>query len=287
MLHSLSLTALSSISPSKTLNSITLSSSSPSSSSASLHSPLYLRFRTNNHENLRYLKAIGVIDPNTKPHLLPSPDAITQMLSTIDFFKSKGFHDTDFSRLASISPQLFSCDFDLTDVEPVFQFLATDLQASVEESKGLIINCPQILFSDVEYCLKPTLDYLKQLGVAKLNVASKLNANLLNIREERLRSKVKFLKSIGLSHKEAASFCARIPAVFGYSIENNLRPKLEYLLEEMERSMDELKEFPQYFGFSLKKRIVPRHLHLKKRNVRIKLNRMLMWSDERFYAKWK
>ncbi|OAY29478.1 hypothetical protein MANES_15G148100v8 [Manihot esculenta] len=259
MLHSLSLTALSSISPSKTLNSITLSSSSPSSSSASLHSPLYLRFRTNNHENLRYLKAIGVIDPNTKPHLLPSPDAITQMLSTIDFFKSKGFHDTDFSRLAYISPQLFSYDFDLTDVEPVFQFLATDLQASVEESKG----------------------------VAKLNVASKLNANLLNIREERLRSKVKFLKSIGLSHKEAASFCARIPAIFGYSIENNLRPKLEYLLEEMERSMEELKEFPQYFGFSLKKRIVPRHLHLKKRNVRIKLNRMLMWSDERFYAKWK
>ncbi|KAJ9152883.1 hypothetical protein P3X46_026392 [Hevea brasiliensis] len=281
MLRSLSLPPLSFNSPSKTLKPYHLSSSS------SLHPPFYLRFRTSNHENLRYLKAIGVIDRNTKPHQLPSPDAITQILSTINFFKSKGFQDTDFSRLTSICPQLISNNFDLTDVDPVFQFLASDLHASVQESRGLIFNCPQILFSDVEYCLRPTLNYLRQLGVAKLNVPSKLNAHLLNIREEKLRSKIKFLKSVGLSHKEAASFSARIPAIFGYSIENNLRPKLQYLLEEMERSMEELKEFPQYFGFSLEKRIVPRHLHLKKRDVRIKLNRMLMWSDQRFYAKWK
>jgi hypothetical protein len=28
-------------------------------------------------------------------------------------------------------------------------------------------------------------------------------------------------------------------------------------------------------------------LHLKRRNVKIKLNRMLLWSDGRFYGKWK
>jgi mTERF domain-containing protein len=55
----------------------------------------------------------------------------------------------------------------------------------------------------------------------------------------------------------------------------------------MERDLEELKKFPQYFGFSLEKRIVPRHLHLKERGVRIPLNRMLMWSDDKFYAKWK
>jgi mTERF domain-containing protein len=55
----------------------------------------------------------------------------------------------------------------------------------------------------------------------------------------------------------------------------------------MKRSLDELKEFPQYFAFSLEKKIMPRHLHLKRRNVKIKLNRMLLWSDGRFYGKWK
>lgn len=64
-------------------------------------------------------------------------------------------------------------------------------------------------------------------------------------------------------------------------------PKYEYLVKEMERSLEELKGFPQFFAFSLEKKIAPRHLHLKQRNVRIPLNRMLLWSDQKFYAKWK
>lgn len=135
--------------------------------------------------------------------------------------------------------------------------------------------------------MKPTLNYLKKLGVEKLNVPSKLNAHLLNTRVQKLRGKIKFLKSIGLGYEEAKRVCRRMPAIFGYSVEENLRPKYEFLTEEMERSLEELKDFPQYFGFSLQKRIAPRHWHLKKMNKRIKLNRMLMWNDDKFYSKWK
>ena len=74
--------------------------------------------------------------------------------------------------------------------------------------------------------------------------------------------------------------CVRLPAMFGYSIDNNLWPKFKYLVDKMERSVEELK-FPQYFGFSLEKRIVPRHLHLKERKVQIPLNIMLLWSDQK------
>ncbi|KAL5858140.1 hypothetical protein ACOSQ3_005598 [Xanthoceras sorbifolium] len=261
--------------------------SSSSSSSSSQNPPLYLKFRTSHRENLRYLKAIGIIDPNTKPHKLPSPQVVEHFLSTIDFLKSRGLFDTDFSRLAYLCPQLFDLNFDPSEIEPVLDFLITDLQASVQQRRGLVVNCPRILFSDVEYCLQPTLSYLRRLGVKKLNVPSKLNAHLLNTRVEKLRKTLKFLRSIGLSHEEAAGFCSRMPAIFGYDIEDNLRIKFEFLVWEMERSLEELKEFPQYFGFSLGKRIAPRHWHLKQRNVHIKLNRMLLWSDNRFYAKWK
>ncbi|XP_065856902.1 transcription termination factor MTEF1, chloroplastic [Euphorbia lathyris] len=270
-----SLLCLPSFSPSKTLNK--------SSSHLSSNPPYYLKFHTTNQENLRYLKAIGVLHPNSKP---PS-QSISQIISTINFFKSKGFQDSDFSTLISICPQLLSYQFHFTQIDPLFHFLASDLHASPQASRGFIINCPQIMFSDVEFCLKPTLNYLRRLKIPKLNVPSKSNAYLLNTRVEKLESKIKFLKSRGFSDKEAASFSARIPAMFRYSVENNLKPKLDYLLKDMGRSMVELKEFPQYFGFSLRQRIVPRHLHLKERNVRIKLNRMLMWSDQRFYAKWK
>ncbi|GLT98084.1 hypothetical protein SLE2022_156060 [Rubroshorea leprosula] len=259
----------------------------PNTAASTTATPRYLKFRTSHRENLRYLKAIGIIDPNLHPRDIPSPQTVDQVLTTVSFLKSKGIQDADFPRLAFLCPQLFSDHFQPSQIEPVFDFLITDLNASVGESRGLIVNCPEILFSSVEYCLRPTLDYLKKLGVEKLNAPSKQNAFLLNTRVEKLRVKIKFLRSIGLTYEEAARFCARMPAIFGYNVEDNLRPKYEFLVEEMDRKVEEVKEFPQYFGFSLQRRIAPRHWHLKQRNVRIKLNRMLIWSDERFYAKWK
>ncbi|KAJ4844455.1 hypothetical protein Tsubulata_028948 [Turnera subulata] len=257
------------------------------SSSPSQPRGQYLKFRTTHHENLRYLKAIGIIDPRTKPIKLPHPDAVSQIITTVDFFKSKGFLDTDFSRLAYLCPQLFSPNFDITSIEPVFQFLTREVNASEEDARVMVIKCPALLFSNVEYCLRPTLDYLTQLGVSKLNVPSTANAHLLNIRVDKLNARVEFLRDLGFSHEEAARTCARLPAIFGFGIDSNLRPKVDYLVKDMGRSLEELKEFPRYLAFSLEKKIIPRHLHLKERNVKIKLDRMLLWSDERFYAKWK
>ncbi|KAH7517883.1 hypothetical protein FEM48_Zijuj09G0111400 [Ziziphus jujuba var. spinosa] len=249
--------------------------------------PHFIKFRTSHRENLRYLKTLGVIDPQTKPNNLPLPDDVDQILLTVDFLKSKGFSDSDFPRLAFLSPELFSSNLDPTDIAPVFDFLAADLSASVEDTRRLILQCPPILFSDVEYCLRPTLHYLRKLGLERLDRPTSLNAHLLNTRVEKLRMKIGFLRRIGLSYDESSRVCARVPAIFGYSIEENLKPKYEYLVMEMERNLEELKKFPQYFAFSLEKKIKPRHLHLKQRNVRIPLNRMLIWSDQRFYAKWK
>ncbi|CAI0377167.1 unnamed protein product [Linum tenue] len=87
---------------------------------------------------------------------------------------------------------------------------------------------------------------LRRIGVENLHVPSILNAYLLNIRVGKLQSKVEFLRSIGFSEEEAARCCARMPAIFKYSVENNLRRKYVYLVKEMERGLDELKEFPQF-----------------------------------------
>ncbi|XP_062092867.1 transcription termination factor MTEF1, chloroplastic [Humulus lupulus] len=261
----------------------------PNSKSYSLppSSTRFIKFRTSHRENLRYLKTIGIIHPHTPPNKLPLPDHVDHIIAAVHFLKSKGFSDSHFSRLAFLRPQLFSPKFDPTHVEPVFDFLAADVSASPEASCSIILRCPAILFSDVEYCLRPTLAYLRELGLSGLNSATNLNAHLLNTRVEKLREKVRFLRSIGLSYEESGRVCARVPAIFGYSIEDNLRPKHEYLVWEMERSLEEVNKFPQYFGFSLEKRIRPRHIHLKQRNVHIPLNRMLLWGDHKFYAKWK
>ncbi|KAM6573459.1 hypothetical protein CsatA_017539 [Cannabis sativa] len=247
----------------------------------------FIKFRTSHRENLRYLKTIGIIHPHTPPNNLPLPHHLHQIITTLNFLKSKGFTDSHFSRLAFLRPQLFSPKFDPAQLEPVFDFLAAEVSASPEESCGIILRCPAILFSDIDYCLRPTLTYLRKLGLSGLSSPTNLNAHLLNTRVEKLDEKMRFLISIGLSEEESGRVCARVPAIFGYSIEDNLRPKCEYLVWEMERSLEEVNKFPQYFGFSLDKRIRPRHIHLKQRNVHIPLNRMLLWGDLKFYAKWK
>ncbi|KAF3435624.1 hypothetical protein FNV43_RR22715 [Rhamnella rubrinervis] len=249
--------------------------------------PHFIKFRTPHRKNLWYLKTLGIIDPQTKPNKLPLPDTVDHVVVTVDYLKSKGFSESDFPRLAFLCPKLFSIHYDPTDIAPVFDFLADELSASVQDSRRLVLRCPNILFSDVEYSLRPTLHYLRQLGVEGLNAPTNLNAHLLNTRVDKLRTKIRFLRRIGLSYDESSRVCARLPAIFGYSIEDNMLPKYEYLVREMERSLEELKGFPQYFAFSLEKKIAPRHLHLKHKNVRIPLNRMLLWSDHKFYAKWK
>ncbi|CAI8613351.1 unnamed protein product [Vicia faba] len=244
----------------------------------------YIKFPTTHRENLRYLKSLTIIHPNN----LPPPDAVHHILTTVTFLKSHSFSDADIPRLHHHSPKLFSTTFNPTDLSPVFNFLSNDLLATNEESRGLILRCPNLLFTDPNHILKPTLNFLHEIGIRGLNKPTNRNAHLLNTRVEKLRLRVRFMEEVvGFSYDEAVNAVVRLPAILGYDVENNLWPKFVYLVKEMERDLEELKKFPQFFGFSLEKRIVPRHLHLKERGVRIPLNRMLMWGDQKFYAKWK
>ncbi|XP_009605968.1 transcription termination factor MTEF1, chloroplastic [Nicotiana tomentosiformis] len=255
--------------------------------SSSPNPPFLLRFRTSHRENLRYLKSLGIIKPGNKTYKNPSPESLSQILSIVNLLNSQGFSEADISRIALVCNQVFLPVFSPAHVESVFEFFKFDLAATPEDTRGLILRCPQILESNVPFCLRPTLIYLKELDIGNLNLPTTLNAHLLNTRVDKLEEKVRFLQGIGFSYEESAKFCARFPAIFGYSIEHNLWPKYVYLVEEMRRDIQELKLLPQYFAFSLRNRIVPRHLHLKERNVTVPLKRMLLWSDQRFYAKWK
>ncbi|XP_071726142.1 transcription termination factor MTEF1, chloroplastic [Rutidosis leptorrhynchoides] len=260
----------------------------PTLCSVSTPSHRYLQFKTSHRTNLRYLKSLGIISPGLST--TPSPETVSHILYTIDYFKSKGFSEPDFSRIAFLSPHIFTPSFNPTATEPVFEFLTNELAASLEDSCGLILKCPHILESDPEYCLKPTLDYLTKLGIKQLNTPTTLNAHLLDTRVDKLKEKMRFLRSVGFSIEESRRVCGRFPAIFGYGIDHNLKPKFDYLVWKMKRNgREEVNKFPQYFGFSLGNRIKPRHLHLKQRNVdsEVPLNRMLLWSDVRFYKKWK
>ncbi|XP_072971844.1 transcription termination factor MTEF1, chloroplastic [Typha angustifolia] len=248
---------------------------------SSSHPPYLLQFRRSHRQNIKHLKSLGIAPPS-------SPESLDWVLSIVAYLKSKGFSECHFPRLSFLCPTLFSSSIDphLT-LSPVFSFLASDLSFSPTQSRDLILWCPKLLVSNVEHRLRPTLLFLRDLGLKNLDIPTNQNAHLLSTPVEELVSKVRSLEELGFSYEEAGEICARCPAVFGYSMENNLRPKVDYLVYAMRRSAEEVKKFPQFFGFSLEKRIAPRHLWLKERGVNISLRRMLLWSDEKFYAKWK
>lgn len=87
---------------------------------------------------------------------------------------------------------------------------------------------------------------------------------------------------LGYTKEEAIGMVLRCPSLFTFSIENNFKPKIEYFLGEMKGKLEDIKEFPQYFAFSLEKRIKPRHLEVLQSGVEVPLPILLKSTDQEF-----
>jgi mTERF domain-containing protein len=85
-----------------------------------------------------------------------------------------------------------------------------------------------------------------------------------------------------MSKDEAVAMVLRCPALFTFNVERNFRPKFEYLVQEMGGGVEDVKAFPQYFTFSLEKRIAPRHRAAVEVGVDLPLPDMLKATDDEF-----
>ena len=88
--------------------------------------------------------------------------------------------------------------------------------------------------------------------------------------------------NLRMSRADAVAMVLRCPGLFTFSVENNFKPKFDYFVGEMGGSLEELKEFPQYFAFSLEKRIKPRHMEAVQNGLKLPLPSMLKSTDEEF-----
>lgn len=170
-----------------------------------------------------------------------------------------------------------------TDLIPVFDFLSQDLNIPEQSFRRVINKCPRLLVCSVRDQLKPALIFLQRLGFEDLEALAYQDPILLvSSVEKTLIPKLEYLMGLGMSRVDAVGMVLRCPGLFTFSIENNFKPKFEYFVEEMEGNLAELKEFPQYFAFSLEKRIKPRHMEAVKTRVKAPLALMLKSTDEEF-----
>lgn len=198
-----------------------------------------------------------------------------------------GLHRKQLVRVVTHNPQLLAHSVKKT-VEPAVLFLLDEIRLQKKDLGKVINRCPRLLMSSVDGQLRPTMLYLQSLGFTNMPTLVSNNATLLTFGiHTKLIPKIEFLQSIGLSADESIQALIRFPAIFNYSIDSNLQVKCRYLLDVMGRGLDDVKAFPQYFGYSLEYRIQPRHQFLEKCGTRLSLPNMLKPTDEAFYKRFQ
>ncbi|XP_052179635.1 transcription termination factor MTEF1, chloroplastic [Diospyros lotus] len=244
------------------------------------HSNLSLQFK----EKILCLEIMGV-DAGKALSLNPSlrSASLHSIHSIISFLQSKGIHHKDLPRILGMCPKILTSSIQ-SDLVPVFSFLSTHLHVPDHSFRRVINKCPRLLVSSVRDQLKPALFYLQRLGFKDLEALAFQDPVLLvSSVEKTLIPKLEYLVvGLGFSKEEAVGMVLRCPGLFTFSVENNFKPKFDYFKGEMGGSLEELKEFPQYFAFSLENRIKPRHMEVVESGVKVSLPSMLKRTDEEF-----
>jgi mTERF domain-containing protein, mitochondrial len=222
--------------------------------------------------------AVPGLPPPTPEPVLPSPPVAAGVAAVL---LEAGVPPADLRRAAGMCPELLSVPAEA--VAAALRFLTEEAGVPEAELPRVLRRRPRLLVCPVAARLRPTLYFLRALGVPDLH----RRADLLSFSvEDKLLPRIEFLESLGLPARAARSMARRFPALFGYGVDGNMRPKAEYLLGvgAMGRRADELYEFPEYFSYALAARIVPRHEACAASGVAMPLPAMLRPGEAKFRA---
>ncbi|VVA20506.1 PREDICTED: mRNAion [Prunus dulcis] len=226
------------------------------------------------------------LNVNSQKALQLNPDfrscPISSLKTVENCLSSMGIERSAFGRILDMYPQLLTVD-PHTHLYPIFDFLLNEVLIPFPDIRKSMIRCPRLLVCDVDDQLRPALKFLTELGfVGRSSITCQTTLLLVSSVEGTLLPKIQYLQSLGLSYEEVVNMVIRSPGLLTFSIKNNYKPKVEFLLKEMKKDIAELKRFPQYFSFSLEGKIKPRHRLLVEHGFSLPLREMLKVSDGEF-----
>ncbi|GAQ86816.1 hypothetical protein KFL_003130050 [Klebsormidium nitens] len=142
----------------------------------------------------------------------------------------------------------------------VIDFLETEADIPPTRTEKLLLTVPELLGTRLEVP-REKLDFLYDLGLTEGQVGKVVGwkPRVLLTSVQGLEERVSFFERLGLSRHELAYMVEQFPDLLTYSVRGNFQPKVDYLVNEMGRPVDELVRFPRFFSFSLDTRIKPRH----------------------------
>ncbi|XP_058096414.1 transcription termination factor MTEF1, chloroplastic isoform X2 [Magnolia sinica] len=236
-------------------------------------------------QKLLYLQHHLNVDPTKaltlNPDLRSTP--ISSLQSAEHCLLCFGIHRSDVGRIFGMHPILLTSSLH-SHIYPAFEFLLNDVQIPFPDLRKAVSRCPRLLVSSVPHQLRPTLHFLRSLGfVGPHAISCQTSLLLVSSVDTTLMPKLDYIQSLGFSYREAVKMVLRSPGLFTFSIDNNFRPKVDYFVNEMKGDLRELKDFPQYFSFSLERKIKPRHRLLVEHGFSLRLADMLKVSDGEFH----
>ncbi|KAL3521707.1 hypothetical protein ACH5RR_019856 [Cinchona calisaya] len=143
-------------------------------------------------------------------------------------------------------------------IKPVVEFLL-ELGISKSDIPTIISKRPQLCGISLSENLIPTMTFLENLGVDKRQWAKVIYRfpALLTYSRPKLKGTVDFLYEIGLSAENVGKVLTRCPNIISYSVDDKLRPTVEYFSSLGVDVALLVQRSPQTFGLSIEANLKP------------------------------
>mmetsp|Transcript_36944 Transcript_36944/g.64716 ORF Transcript_36944/g.64716 Transcript_36944/m.64716 type:complete len:692 (+) Transcript_36944:168-2243(+) len=167
----------------------------------------------------------------------------------------------DFRTILSSHPDAFFLN--VTNIDLMTHYLREDVGMTKDDIAKAIQTFPILLEQDVSR-VEDVVEFLLAMEVDEDDLPSILRsfpATLLLDTEKDMIPVVSFLRDIGV--RNIGRFVTRLPPVLGYSLEDDLKPKWDFLKEVCQFDYFEVVRFPAYFSYPLERVIKMRYEYLR------------------------
>ncbi|KAH7564815.1 hypothetical protein JRO89_XS09G0032500 [Xanthoceras sorbifolium] len=181
------------------------------------------------------------------PHILGC--ATSKLKLMVEQIGELGVRNKKLGQVIAKSPQLLLRK--PHEFLEVVSFLE-DLGFDNENVGKILARCPELFAASIEKTLTKKVEFLDSIGVSKVHLPRVINKYPEFL--VRILTEPYFL---GLSRRDIAFMVRRFSPLLGYSIDEVLQPKVDFLLNTMDKPLREVVDYPRYFSYSLEKKIKP------------------------------
>ncbi|CAL9018024.1 unnamed protein product [Prunus brigantina] len=248
-------------------------------------------------ERLEYLLSVGVKQRDVRRMLLRQPQILeytveNNLKSHVAFLMSLGIPSSRVGQIIAAAPSLFSYSVE-NSLKPTVRYLVEEVGIKEKDLGKVVQLSPQILVQRIDISWNTRLNFLsKEIGAPRDSIVKmvKKHPQFLHYSiDDGLLPRINFLRSIGMCNADILKVLTSLTQVLSLSLEENLKPKYKYLVNELHNEVHSLTKYPMYLSLSLDQRIRPRHrflLSLKKAPKGPFPLSSLVPTDECFCQQW-